>query len=130
MKKLPQLFKKEKKVEKRVRVEIPSGPSLKGEGSYFEDITDKVGLSGQTATHLYAIDFDLDGYTDLVTLPLFYSAPKFFIYIPETKRYKELDYNPFDMVVRASYLSFFDINRDGILDLIAGTLNLKSSLTF
>jgi hypothetical protein len=128
LEKLPQLFKKEKKVEKRKKVEIPSGPTVKGESSLFEDVTDKVGLGGETATHIYAIDFDLDGYTDLVTLPLFYSAPKFFIYIPETGRYKELDYNPFGMTVRASYLSFFDINKDGILDLIAGTLNLKSSL--
>ncbi|WP_127717314.1 CRTAC1 family protein [Halobacteriovorax sp. HLS] len=128
LEKIPRLFKKEKKKPAPVKVSIPSGPTYQGSGTYFEDITEQVGLMGESATQLYAIDFDLDGYTDLVTLPLFYSQPKFFIYVPETKKYKLLDYNPFEMTVRASYLSFFDVNKDGILDLIAGTLNLKSSL--
>ena len=128
LKKLPQLFKKDKKIEKRKKVVIASGATLPGESTYFEDITEKVGLGNESATNIYAIDFDLDGYTDLVTLPLFYSQPKFFIYIPETKKYKLLDYNPFEKTIRASYLSFFDIDKDGILDVIAGTLNLKSSL--
>jgi len=128
LEKIPRLFKKNKVPPKRKVVEVPSGPTLLGPSTYFEDITDRVGLSGVTATHVYAIDFDLDGFTDLVTLPHFYSQPVFFIYVPESGKFKKLDYNPFGKVLRASYLTFFDINKDGILDVIAGTLNQKTSL--
>uniref|UniRef100_UPI00356496B5 FG-GAP repeat domain-containing protein n=1 Tax=Halobacteriovorax sp. TaxID=2020862 RepID=UPI00356496B5 len=128
LKKIPKLFKEEKTVVKRKVVEVPAGPSLEGSGSYFKDITKEVGLEGEVATHIYAVDFDGDGHTDIVTLPLFYSRPKFFRYIPKTKKYKETTYNPFGKVVRASYLTFFDFDRDGMLDVLAGTLNQKSAL--
>jgi len=128
LKKIPKLFKKDKEQPKREVVKIPHGPSLEGTGTYFKDITKEVGLEGEIATHIYAVDFDGDGYTDIVTLPFFYSRPKFFSYIPETKKYVELKYNPFGKVVRASYLTFFDVDKDGLLDLLAGTLNQKSAL--
>ncbi|OUR97013.1 hypothetical protein A9Q84_11815 [Halobacteriovorax marinus] len=129
LEKIPRLFKKTKVAPKRKVVEIPSGPTVSGSSSYFEDITEQVGLGGVSATHIYAIDFDLDGYTDIVTLPSFYSQPAFFIYVPETRKYKLLGYNPFNKVLRASYLAFFDLNKDGILDVITGTLNQKTSLS-
>ncbi len=128
LKEIPKLFKKKKEPTKRSVVEIPPGPSLEGTGTYFQDITKEVGLEGEVATHIYAVDFDGDGYTDIVTLPFFYSRPKFFSYVPETSKYQEVNYNPFGKVVRASYLTFFDVDKDGILDILAGTLNQKSAL--
>ena len=128
LKEIPKLFEKKKEKVKRKKVEVRPGPSLEGTGTYFQDITEEVGLSGELATHIYAVDFDGDGHTDIVTLPLFYSQPKFFRYITKTKKYQALNYNPFGKVVRASYLTFFDVDKDGVLDLLAGTLNQKSSL--
>lgn len=128
LKEIPKLFKKDKAPTKRKVIEVRPGPSLEGTGTYFEDITNDVGLAGEVATHIYAVDFDGDGHTDIVTLPLFYSQPKFFIYVPKTKKYEELKYSPFGKVVRASYLTFFDVDKDGLLDILAGTLNQKSAL--
>lgn len=96
--------------------------------SPFRNATDDYGLSGITATHLYAVDFNGDGYTDLVTLPDYYSKPDWFLFNPELKKFQRVEVDPMPEIVRASYLAFFDFDRDGRMDLITGTLNQKSSM--
>lgn len=101
----------------------PENPS-----SIFIDKTKEYGLEGVQAVHLYAVDVNHDGFTDLVTLDDFYAAPKFYFFNPKTKKFI-LNPSPFDGVVRASFLNFVDIDHDGIYDLIAVTLNQKTEIT-
>ncbi len=112
-----------------VREEISKykmGPEVPS--SVFIDKTDEYGLKGVEAVHLYAVDVDHDGYTDLVTLDDFYTSPKFYFFNPKIKKFV-LGANPFDSVVRGSYLNFVDLDHDGIYDLIVGTLNQKTEMT-
>ena len=94
----------------------------------FVDKTKEYGLEGVQAVHLYAVDVNNDGYTDLITLDDFYSAPKFYLFNPQTQKFI-LSPSPFDSVVRGSYLNFIDFDHDGIYDVIVGTLNQKTEMT-
>ncbi len=105
------------------------GPQLEQPSRiHFIDRTKEFGLEGVEGTHLYAVDFDGDGHTDLVVLPRFYSTPEFYRFVPEKGKFKQLDYSPFMETVRASYLAFFDLNRNGTFDIIMGTLNQRAPL--
>lgn len=94
----------------------------------FIDKTQEYGLEGVVAVHLYAVDVNHDGHTDLVALDDFFAAPKFYFFNPSTKKF-QIGASPFDSIVRASYLNFLDLNHDGIYDVIVGTLNQKSDVT-
>ncbi|MBC7540930.1 MAG: VCBS repeat-containing protein [Bacteriovorax sp.] len=94
----------------------------------FVDKTEEYGLKDVQAVHLYAVDVNRDGYTDLVTLEDFYSAPKFYFFNPTTRKFV-LGPSPFDSLVRGSYLNFVDLDHDGIYDVIVGTLNQKTEMT-
>ncbi len=94
----------------------------------FVDKTKEYGLEGVQAVHLYAVDVNNDGYTDLITLDDFYAAPKFYFFNPKTNKFV-LGESPFDSVVRGSYLNFVDLDHDGIYDVIVGTLNQKTEVT-
>lgn len=111
------------------RVEAPKyhmGPEIPS--TVFLDKTDEYGLGGVQGVHLYAVDVDRDGHTDLITLDDFYAAPKFYLFNPLSKKFV-LAPNPFDSIVRASYLNFVDLNHDGIYDVIVGLLNQKTEMT-
>ena len=117
--------KKEKqKIEHKL--DYRSGPSVE-HSENFPEIAGDLGLKDAVATNLYAVDFDNDGFTDLVLLPDYYSVPVFYRY--DGKQFLPLSYSPFESTVSASLLYFVDFNRDGILDLLAGTLNQKTELT-
>jgi hypothetical protein len=121
---------KVKKIEKtRKEKVLVSGPSLKKTDKTFIDITKKIGLAGEKAVHLYAVDFNNDGATDLVTLPDYYSVPNFFVFNKKSKKFKKILKFPSDKRFYASYLNFADFNSDGIQDMIVGTLNQKTELT-
>lgn len=111
------------KVEAAKYLMGPETPS-----SLFLDRTADYGLAGVQAVHLYAVDVDRDGYTDLITLDDYYAAPKFFLFNPKTNKFEAAP-SPFGSVVRASYLNFVDLNRDGIYDVIVGVLNQKTEMT-
>ncbi|MFT6545327.1 MAG: hypothetical protein ACJAT2_002661, partial [Bacteriovoracaceae bacterium] len=120
-------FSKERSKEERQVIYGPTSNSAKIKG--FENKTLEYGLHGQSATALYAVDFDNDGFTDLVTLPSHYSSPRFFRFNKEKNLFEPLLYNPFPENFRASFLSFADFNRDGFLDVVVGTLNQKTELS-
>jgi len=94
----------------------------------FIDKTEEYGLKDVRAVHLYAVDVDGDGYTDIVTLDDFYAAPKFYFFNPSIHKFV-LGENPFDSLVRGTYLNFVDLDHDGIYDVIVGMLNQKTEMT-
>ncbi|MEI8346229.1 MAG: CRTAC1 family protein [Pseudomonadota bacterium] len=116
-------------------VEDPKPPPLSPnfgpnqiEGGPFKDRTADYGLSGIEANHLYAVDFNNDGFTDLVLIPQFYDQPQFWQYDPKKKKFIKLEYNPFPDKVSATYLAFADFNKDSILDVLVGTMAQKTEL--
>lgn len=94
----------------------------------FLDKSEEYGLSGIKGVHFYAVDFNNDGYTDLVVLEDFLSSPKFY-YFDSIQNKFILKNNPFKETIHASFLNFVDIDHDGILDIIVGNLNQKNELT-
>ncbi|MBT3584979.1 MAG: CRTAC1 family protein [Halobacteriovoraceae bacterium] len=108
---------------------MDAGPTVKDpKNKFFVESAKEYGLEGVTATHLYAVDFNNDGYSDLVVLSGHYSAPEFFQFDKSEKRFKKLENSPLEAKIRASFLVFADLDRDGILDLLVGTLNQKTEL--
>ena len=53
------------------------GPTANDRFSFFQDKTSEYGLSGYSATQLYAVDFNADGKTDLVLMPSYFAIPVF-----------------------------------------------------
>lgn len=102
------------------------GPEITS--SIFIDRAADYGLADVQAVHLYAVDVNKDGYTDLVTLDDFLAAPKFYLFNNVSKKFS-LSPSPFDTVVRGSYLNFVDLNNDGVYDVIVGLLNQKTEVT-
>lgn len=113
-------------VKKSVATPIQSGSSQGPSKLGFKDVTQALGLEGEAATHLYAVDWNGDGVTDLVTLPEFYGPPQF--YVGTGKSFIKKKVSPIESLVRASFLVFADFDKDGLLDIIAATLNQKSAL--
>ena len=105
-----------------------SGPTQTPSPAFFKEASSSLGLAAQSATQLYAVDFNNDGYSDLALLPEHYSIPKFFQYVPKAKTFVPIP-SPFEEVLRASFLLFYDFDKDGVRDCIVGTLNQKTELT-
>jgi enediyne biosynthesis protein E4 len=110
------------------RLSIEYGPTTRGDGSFVDKSVD-YGLNEVVATHLYVVDLNNDGYTDLVVLPEFYSQPEFYYFNPETSQFEQYYYAPFTAPIKASFLVFADFDHDDVLDVIVGTLNQKTEMT-
>lgn len=111
------------------KIEVPNfGPTLKERGS-FVDKTQDYGLSGLIAVAMNAVDLNLDGKTDLAILPSYYSRPKFFIMDPKAKKFIPWSHDPLPADFKASFLLFYDVNKDKTIDLIAGVLNQRSEVS-
>ena len=95
----------------------------------FHDKTREYGLENIRGVRFYAVDFNRDSWTDLVILPDYFSTPVFFQFSPQKKRFIPLIYDPFSQKVRASFLNFVDLDRDGYLDVLVGILGQRSALT-
>lgn len=108
-------------------VVIPEyGPTKKE--TIFKDKTEQYGLKNVQATNVYAVDFDSDGWTDLVVLPEYYSRAAFYHFNPTIKQFQKIDYDLMDEMPKASFLTFADFNHDGVMDLLVGTLYQKTDL--
>lgn len=99
-----------------------------GQSTTFINKAREYGLENQKALSLYAVDFNNDGYTDLVTIDEVLSIPKFFKFNPVTKKFEQIE-NPIEDLPRASFLNFADFDRDGVYDLVLGFHNQKTELT-
>lgn len=120
-------FKRKKEKKSTQKKVIDYGPSLKT-GTHFVDRAKDYGLNDVKAYHLYGVDFNRDGHTDLVVLPDYYSLPRFFEFSAKTKKFVEIP-TPLPEGVRASYLTFADYNKDGVYDMLVGVLNQRTELT-
>lgn len=104
------------------------GPTIK-EGGTFLDKTADYGLSGLFAVTFNAIDINFDGFTDLVILPTYYSRPKFYVWSQADKKYISWAHDPLPIDFKASYMLFYDLNKDRVPDLISGVLNQRSEVS-
>jgi enediyne biosynthesis protein E4 len=120
--------KKPTKVKNNLKKKYPSGPTERGDGSFIE-VSEQYGLGDVTGVRFNAVDLNNDGYTDLVVMPSFYSEPRFFYWNQDLKKFKENRYSPFAKSMKASFLLFYDLDHDDIIDLVAGVLNQKTELT-
>lgn len=112
-------IKKEKKIN--------FGPT-NTEKTSFIDKTEFYGLKDIQATNFNLVDIDRDGFTDLVIIPDYFSQPVFYRFNVHTQKFELMD-SPFTEPVKASYILFYDLDRDKILDAIVGVLNQKTELT-
>ena len=89
-----------------------------------------MGLGDVIAAKIYAVDFNNDGHTDLVTLPDFYSQAEFHKFIPSKKIWEKTP-SPFQdrQAIRAHFLAFADFDKDGIKDVIFATFNQKTEMS-
>lgn len=104
------------------------GPTLP-DGGVFRDKTKEYGLEGLSAVSFNAVDFNFDGFTDLVIVPTYYSRPKFYVYQPKTKNFKLWEHDPLPLDFKTSFILMYDINKDRVIDLIAGVLNQRSEVS-
>lgn len=114
-------------LSKKVQV-INYGPTVK-EGGAFIDKTLDYGLNDLYAVTFNAVDLNLDGHTDLVILPTYYSRPKVYLFNPSLKKFVLWKHDPLPLDFKASFLLFYDVNKDKTVDLIAGVLNQRSEVS-
>lgn len=115
--------------EKNKKADPPSlfGPTKTSGNTWFHDRTKAYGLEGIKAAHLYAVDLENDGDTDLVTLSNNHAEPEFYFFDAKRKRFNK-GASPFLEGIRASYLLFYDFDKDGVLDVLVGFLNSKNEM--
>lgn len=114
-------------LSKKVQV-VNYGATIK-EGGSFTDKTEDYGLSGLFAVTFNAVDFNFDGHTDLVILPTYYSRPKFYVWDKQNKKFKVWEHDPLPVDFKASFMLFYDMNKDRVPDLISGVLNQRSEVS-
>lgn len=103
-------------------------PTIMQKDSPFEDITEKIGLSNIKAYNFNIIDLNGDNYSDLVVIPSFYSQPLFFIFDIHKKKFIKAA-SPFLKNFKVSFMLFYDINNDRVIDAITGVLNQETELS-
>lgn len=96
--------------------------------SYFIDKAKEYGLEGIKAYNINVVDLNGDNYSDIVVIPSFYSEPIFYYFNIIDKKF-EKGPSPFKSAIKASYILFYDLNNDTILDAITGVLNQETELS-
>ena len=103
--------------------------TVKGKvNSVFEDRTGEFGLLGQKAYNINVVDLNGDDYSDIVLIPSFYSQPKFFLFDIHQKKFIESQ-SPFEKSFKVSFILFYDLNKDKVIDAITGVLNQDSEMS-
>ena len=95
---------------------------------HFKDKTVEYGLGDIKAYNIAVVDFNFDNYSDLVFIPSFFSQPLFYRFDIKSRKFVKAN-SPFKESIKASFLIFNDMNKDGIIDVIVGVLNQKSELS-
>ncbi|MBT4792776.1 MAG: CRTAC1 family protein [Halobacteriovoraceae bacterium] len=94
----------------------------------FVDKTKYYGLEGIKAYNFNIVDINGDGFSDIVAIPSFYAQPQFYLYdIHKHKFIKSR--SPFAKTLKVSFLLFYDLNQDKIIDAITGVLNQETELS-
>ena len=119
--------KKERVEKKQQSARLDFGPTDKG-STHFIDRTKEYGLEGLKAANFNIVDINGDGFSDLVILPEYYSQPRFYYFDVHKSKFVEGD-SPFQKNIKASFLMFYDLDKDQVLDVVVGVLNQKSELT-
>ena len=114
-------------LSKKIQI-VNYGPTLK-EGGTFVDKTKDYGLSNLFAVTFNAVDLNMDGRTDLVLLPTYYSRPKFFIFDVTKNKYIPWAHDPLPFDFKVSFILMYDVNKDNTIDIIAGVLNQRSEVS-
>jgi hypothetical protein len=94
----------------------------------FIDKAKEYGLQDIRAYNFNIIDLNGDDYSDIVILPSFYSQPQFYYFNIFEKKF-EKGPSPFQSAIKASYILFYDLNNDKVLDAVVGVLNQKTEMT-
>lgn len=102
--------------------------AAKSNSTAFIDKTSLYGLSAVKAYNINVVDINGDNYSDIVVIPSFYSQPEFYYYNIHKKIF-EKGKSPFDSGVKSSFLLFYDLNHDNILDVVSGVLNQKTEMS-
>lgn len=104
------------------------GPTLK-ETDVFVDKTNDYGLGNLYAVTFNAVDVNFDGFTDLVILPTYYSRPKFYVWNKGANKFEPWSHDPLPLDFKASFMLFYDLNKDKVPDLLSGVLNQRSEVS-
>jgi hypothetical protein len=107
---------------------INYGPTY-SESSAFLDKTNDYGLGGLSGVTFNAVDLNFDGRTDLVILPTYYSRPKFYVWSKNLNKFEQWSHDPLPIDFKASFMLFYDMNKDKIPDIISGVLNQRSEIS-
>jgi|GEM_PF-436119 len=108
---------------------IDPGPTKKFNPDFFVDRAKDFGLDQVKIARANAVDFNDDGYTDLVVLESNYARPQFLAFNPGNKKFEAISHSPFKTPIMASFLLFADFDQDGLLDLLAATLNQEGEMS-
>lgn len=97
------------------------------QASFYKNVTDNYFKHKVLTVKNYIADLNNDGLNDLVILPSKFAVPHFYIFDPVVKKFIRKK-NVLSKNLRANFLSFADLDNDGILDIILFTFNQGNSL--
>ncbi len=95
---------------------------------YFIDQAKEYGLDHIQASNINIVDLNGDNYSDIVVIPSFYGEPLFYHFNIIDNKFEKVP-SPFEKAVRASYLLFYDLNNDTVVDVLVGVLNQETELS-
>jgi hypothetical protein len=111
--------------KKEVFLFTPTAPNENA----FLDQAEKYNLTDIKSSKNYVHDLNNDGKLDLVTLDGNFDIPQFYFFNKTEQIFEVASLPVMETVLRASFLAFADLDNDGILDLVAATLNQQTEIS-